>query len=119
MSSLSGMKRHNYDVYTINIDMSPMNDAKSELDAQHIKLALIWDALYTWQVLQFGYMLTNQVIPVPVEETRYTWYITPEGGAYVWDAWRSTRDSNPNIVMFIRFHANYGKNEGGSGRAAV
>jgi hypothetical protein len=49
----------------------------------------------------------------------YNWYIMPEGGAYVWDTWRSTRDSNPNIVMFVRFHANNGKNEGGSGRATV
>jgi hypothetical protein len=46
-------------------------------------------------------------------------YIMLEGGAYVWDAWRTTRDSNPNIVMFVRFHADYGKDEGGSGRATV
>jgi hypothetical protein len=72
----------------INIDMSPVNNAKSELDAQHIKLALICDALNTWQVLQFGCMLTSQVVPVPLEEPRYTWYIMPKGGAYVWDAWR-------------------------------
>jgi hypothetical protein len=43
----------------------------------------------------------------------------PEGGAYVWDAWRTTQDSNPNIDIFVRFHANYGLNEGGSGRATV
>ncbi len=43
----------------------------------------------------------------------------PEGGSYVWDAWRSTRDSNPNIVMFTKYHMNYGRIEGGSGRATV
>jgi hypothetical protein len=43
----------------------------------------------------------------------------PRGGSYVRDAWRSTRDSNPTIVMFIQYHIHYGKQEGGSDGATV
>jgi hypothetical protein len=43
----------------------------------------------------------------------------PEGGAYVWDAWLTNLTYNPNIVLFVKRQANYGTNEGGSGRPTV
>jgi hypothetical protein len=43
----------------------------------------------------------------------------PEGGAYVWEPWHTTRNSTPNIVMFVQLHADYGLREGGSGRPTV
>jgi hypothetical protein len=43
----------------------------------------------------------------------------PEGGAYVYDAWQTTRTFNPNIVLFVRRQEGYGVVEGGSGRPSV
>jgi hypothetical protein len=83
------------------------------------KLELICDELNRYQVPKYGITLTTSVVPYPLEAMGYNWYIMPEGGAYVWDSWRTTRDSNPNIVMFVRFHTDYRLDEGGSGPATV
>jgi hypothetical protein len=80
---------------------------------------MICDELNRYKVLKFGITLTNSVVPHPLEVLNYNWYIMPEGGAYVWDAWHTTRNSNPNIVMFVRLHSDYGLEEGGPGRATV
>ncbi len=84
-----------------------------------IKLELICDAFNRFNVLKFGITLTTNVVPDRMEAAGFTFYIMPDGGSYVWDAWRTTRDSNPNIVMCIRFRENYGRREGGSGIATV
>ncbi len=84
-----------------------------------IKLELICDAFNRLRVLKFGITLTTNVVPERLEAAGFNFYIMPDGGSYVWDAWRTTRDSNPNIVMFIKYHANYGRTEGGSGIATV
>jgi hypothetical protein len=80
---------------------------------------MICDSLNDYAVLRFGITLTNTVVPHPLEVLNYNWYIMPEGRAYVWDAWRTTRNSNTNIVMFVQLHADYGLPEGGSGRPTV
>jgi hypothetical protein len=80
----------------------------SPVDRLQIKLEMICDKLNNYAVLQFGLTLTNAVVPHPYEVRSYNRYTMPEGGAYVWDAWRTTRNSNPNIVMFVRLHADYG-----------
>jgi hypothetical protein len=80
---------------------------------------MICDELNRYKVLKFGITLTNSVVPHPLEVHNYNWYTMPEGGAYVWDAWRTTRSSNPNIVMCVRLHPDYGLEEGGSGKAIV
>jgi hypothetical protein len=43
----------------------------------------------------------------------------PDGETYVWDAWCTTSDSNPNIVLFVKLQADYGVREGGSGKPTV
>ena len=97
----------------------PLNNVTSAEEIVLIKLELICDAFNRLKVLKFGITLTTTVVPDRLEAAGFNWYIMPEGGSYVCDAWRCTRDSNPNIVMFIKYHMNYGRQEGGSGRATV
>jgi hypothetical protein len=44
------------------------------------------EALNKDAVLRYGIGLSAKLIPLPIEIAGYTWYIMPEGGAYVWDA---------------------------------
>jgi hypothetical protein len=97
----------------------PLHNVTSAEEIVLIKLELICDAFNRFNVLRFGITLTTSVVPYGLEAMGYNWYIMPEGGSYVWETWRSTRDSNPNKVMFVRYHINYGKHEGGSGIATV
>jgi hypothetical protein len=106
-------------VQLLDIDTFRLLHVTSPVDRPQIKLEMICDKLNNYRVLQFGITLTNAVVPHPLEVQNYNWYIMPEGGAYVWDAWRTTRNSNPNIVMFVRLHADHGLQEGGSGRPTV
>jgi hypothetical protein len=46
-------------------------------------------------MLQFGIALTTRVVPYPLEVEGYSWYIMPEGGAYVWDTWHTNLAYNP------------------------
>jgi hypothetical protein len=39
----------------------------------------------------------------------------PEGGAYVYDAWQTSKSPNPNIVLLVKQQEAYGVVEGGSG----
>jgi hypothetical protein len=79
----------------------PLHNVTSPKEQILIKLKLICDAFNRYNVLKYGITLTTSVVPNVLEAMGYNWYIMPEGGTYVWDAWRSTRDSNPNIVMFV------------------
>ena len=97
----------------------PLRNVTSAEEIILIKLELICDAFNRLQVLRFGITLTTSVVPDRLEAAGFNFYIMPDGGSYVWDAWRTTRDSNPNIVMCIKYHENYGRTEGGSGIATV
>jgi hypothetical protein len=106
-------------LHLLHINTAPPLHVTPSLDRLLITLEMICDELNRYKVLKFGIKLANSVVPHPLEVHNYNWYIMPEGGAYVWDAWRTTRNSNPNIVMFVRLHPDYGLEEGGSGRATV
>jgi hypothetical protein len=43
----------------------------------------------------------------------------PKGGAYVYDAWQTSKSYNPNIVLLAQHQDSYGVVEGGSGRLTV
>jgi hypothetical protein len=106
-------------VQLLDIDTSPLLHVTSDLDTLQVKLESICDTKNRYAVLRFGITLTTTVVPQPLEVQNYNWYIMPEGGAYVWDAWRSTRQYNPSLVMFVKQQADYGSNEGRSGRPTV
>jgi hypothetical protein len=102
-----------------HINQTSLAQATTIKQLQHIKLELLCDELNKKQVLKHGIDLKTNVIPHVVEAQGYTWYIIPEGGAYVYDAWRTSNTFNPNIVLFVRHQERYGVVEGGSGRPTV
>jgi hypothetical protein len=73
----------------------------------------------TDRVLRSGIYLTNDVVPPALKALRYSWYIMPEGGAYVYDAWQTPQLFNPNIVFLVQYQYRYGRSEGRSGRPTV
>jgi hypothetical protein len=84
-----------------------------------MKLELLCDELNKKTVLKRGIYLKTDVTPHTLEAKGYTWYIMSEGGAYVYDAWHTSRTFNPNRVLFVRHQEGYGVVEGGYGRPTV
>jgi hypothetical protein len=55
-------------------------------------------------------------MPPPLKSLQYSWYIMPEGGAYVYDSWVSPLLYNPNIVVLHKYEPGFGRGEGKTGR---
>jgi hypothetical protein len=102
-----------------HINTNSLHQATTTIQLHHMKLELLCDELNNITALRHGIALQTYAIPLTLEAEGYTWYIMPEGGAYVYDAWQTSRTFNPTIVLLVQHQEDYGVVEGGSGRPTV
>jgi hypothetical protein len=106
-------------LHLLCINQSSLSHATTTKLLYHMKLELLCYKLNEQAVLRNGIDLDSDVIPRALEAELFTWYIMPEGGAYVYDAWQTARTFNPNIILLVQRQPGYGVDEGGSGRPTV
>jgi hypothetical protein len=106
-------------LHLLQIDQSSLSHNPTPIHLHHEKLELLCYELKKHEVLRKGIDLDNDVIPRALQAQHYTWYIMPEGGAYVYDAWQTPPTFNPNIVLLVQYQPGYGVSEGGLGRPTV
>jgi hypothetical protein len=68
-----------------HINTNSLTQATTTKQLHHKKLELLCDELNNRALLRHGKALQTDVIPNILEAERYTCYIMPEGGAYVYD----------------------------------
>ncbi len=78
----------------------------------HQNLELLCNELNIQNILRDGIDLTSAVMPSPLKSLFYSWYVMPEGGAYVYDSWASHLLFNPNIILLDKYQIGYGRFEG-------
>jgi hypothetical protein len=100
-------------LHLLHINQSYLSHNPTPIHLHHEKLELLCYELNNQAVLRKGIDLDNDVVPRALQADHYTWYIMPEGGAYVYDAWQTPQTFNPNMVFLVKYQPGYGVIEGG------